>query len=178
MRLQGMTWARRLGCAVWLVTGLAVITLAAETPDRALVQDLVERQARAWETGDEAEFLATLHPDSVFAYPGKRLDRAGALRVFREWTQGFRDTRLRVHRLVIDGAHFCIEYKFSATRKETGFRTASGTVAVGEVRDGLIWVWKEYLDGRVMRLQAQGELPVQEEAEPFPWPDTPQSRRP
>jgi hypothetical protein len=39
-------------------------------------------------------------------------------------------------------------------------------------------VWKEYLDGRVSRQQAAGELPVDENAEPFPWPDTPASRVP
>lgn len=156
----------------------AAAATAEDAPSRAEVQALVERQARAWETGDEAEFLATLHPDSVFAYPGKRLDRDGALVAFREWNRDFSSATLRVHRLVIDGAHFCVEYKFAATNKETGFRSASGTVAVGMVQDGQILEWKEYLDGRVPRMQARGELPVQEDAPPFPWPDTPKSRTP
>lgn len=151
---------------------------AVEPPARELVASLIERQARSWETGDEAEFLDTLHADIVFAYPGKRLDLAGALQVFREWKRDFKDTELKVHRTVIDGASFSVEYVFATTRVETGARTASGTVAVGEVREGKLWVWKEYLDGRVSRLQAAGELPVDEAAEPFPWPDTPESRKP
>jgi ketosteroid isomerase-like protein len=142
------------------------------------VLDLIERQARSWETGDDAMFTTTLHAEVVFAYPGKRLNGAGALKIFRDWKRDFSDTKLHVRRVVIDGAQFAIEYMFAATNVATGKRMASGTVAIGEVRDGKLWVWKEYLDGRVSRQQAAGELPVDEHTEPFPWPDTPASRVP
>lgn len=145
---------------------------------RAAGLALLQRQTRAWETGDEAEFLATLAPNVVFAYPGKRLDRAGALKIFHEWQRDFRDSSLRVHDVVIEGVHFSAEYSFAATSVATGQRFVTGNVVVGEIKDGLITVWKEYLDGRVSRLQAAGELPVDESAAPFPWPDTPESRRP
>lgn len=173
---------RILTSAIWSVLfgvcALLTPARADEAPTRATVLALVEAQARSWETGDEASFLATLHEEVVFAYPGKRLDRAGVLTVFREWKRDFRDTRLRVAHVVIDGARFSLEYTFAATNHATGKRSAAGTVAVGEVRDGKLRVWKEYLDGRVSRMQAKGELPVDENAEPFPWPDTPESRKP
>jgi ketosteroid isomerase-like protein len=169
----------RFGLVTFLLLSIGALSAAAaEELSRASVRVLVERQVRSWETGDEAEFLATLHPDAVFAYPGKRLTRAGALQVFRDWKRDFRDTRLKVHRVVIDGGQFSVEYLFITTNAATGKRTASGTNAVGEVKDGQLLVWKEYLDGRVTRLQAAGELPVDATAEPFPWPDTPQSRQP
>jgi uncharacterized protein (TIGR02246 family) len=159
--------------------GLAALAGAEPAPPpRAAVLALIERQARSWETGDEAAFLATLHDDVVFAYPGKRLGRDGVLATFRAWRRDFRDTKLHVHRVVIDGAYFAVEYMFATTNVATGKRTAAGTVATGEVRDGKLRVWKEYLDGRVSRAQAQGELPADEAAEPFPWPDTPASRQP
>lgn len=151
---------------------------AADPPARATVQALVERQMASWASGDEAAFLATLHPEAVFAYPGKRLTRDGALASFRAFKAKHRATQLRLHRLVIDGSGFAAEYLFATTNAATGQRSAGGTVAIGEVRDGRILVWKEYLDGRVARGQAAGELPVDERAEPFPWPDTPQSRVP
>lgn len=164
---------------LWVILLLIAGTgRGAEPVERAAVRDLIERQARSWETGDEAMFTATLHADAVFAYPGKRLDVAGSLKIFREWKREFRDTKLHVRRAMIDGAQFAIEYMFAATNVATGKRMASGTVAIGEVRDGKLWVWKEYLDGRVSRQQAAGELPVDEHAEPFPWPDTPASRLP
>jgi uncharacterized protein (TIGR02246 family) len=151
---------------------------AAEAPTRAAIQRLIEQQAHAWETGDEQAFLSSLDEHAVFAYPGKRLSREGALSSFRGWKRDFRDTQLHVTHLVIDGSQFAVEYMFATTNVATGKRTAGGTVAVGEVRDGRILSWKEYLDGRVSRLQATGELPVDEAAEPFPWPDTPESRKP
>lgn len=167
-----------------LVLGLVAILgsrsaiLAAEAPSRAAVLVLIEQQARSWETGDETAFLTTLHEGAVFAYPGKRFTREGALKTFRDWKRDFRDTKLRVHRVVIDGAQFAVEYVFATTNIATGKRTAAGTVAIGEVRGGKLYIWKEYLDGRVSRLQAKDELPVDENAEPFPWPDTPESRMP
>lgn len=139
---------------------------------------LVTRQLESWATGDEDSFRETLHPDVTFAYPGKRLDLAGVLQVFREWKDAFTDTKFVFHRMLVDGNHFAIEYRFSSTRASTGARQSVGTVAIGEIRDGKILVMKEYLDGRVSRLQEAGELPVDEETPPFPWPNTPESRLP
>ncbi len=156
----------------------ALASLSAAEPARNEVEQLITRQAHAWESGEEAAFLDTLHADVVFAYPGKRLDRAGVLQIFRAWKRDFGDTRMTVFRTVIDGRRFAIEYTFATTNHASGTRTAAGTVAIGEVKDGKILVWKEYLDGRVSRMQAKGELPVDETAEPFPWPDTPESRQP
>ena len=174
--------ARMMNLRIWLVVvllgGGAGREAGAAEPTREEVLSLVTRQVRSWETGDETLFLATVHADIVFAYPGKRLDQAGALRVFQDWKRDFRDTRMTVFRTVIEGRHFAIEYTFGTTNNETGVRTAAGTVAIGEVQDGKLFVWKEYLDGRVSRMQGKGELPVQEESEPYPWPDTPESRRP
>jgi len=151
---------------------------AGEPPSlRENVQRLVEGQMKSWETGDEEAFLATLHARVIFAYPGKRLAREDALKVFQDWKRDFRDTRLAVKVILIDGPRFSIEYLFSATNRTDGTRMAVGTVATGEVRDGRLIIWKEYLDGRVSRLQAKGELGVDDTAEPFPWPDTPESRR-
>lgn len=140
-------------------------------PERALVEKLVRDQLTSWETEDEELFLSTAHPELVFAYPGKRMGVDGAMEVFRFWKENFSDTRIHIHALIIEGNRFSVEYQYATTKDETGIRTASGTVSTGHVEDGKLRVWKEYLDGRVSRLQAKGELPVDEFAEPFPWPD-------
>ncbi|MCC5021600.1 MAG: hypothetical protein J6386_01750 [Candidatus Synoicihabitans palmerolidicus] len=168
---------RVFGWAVLVVLSLVRPVEAAE-PTRDEVASLIARQARSWETGDEAEFLDTLRSDVVFAYPGKRLDLACVLQIFRDWKRDFKDTRMTMFRTVIDGRHFEIEYVFASTRIASDGRTATGTVAIGEFKDGKLFVWKEYLDGRVSRMQAKGELPVDEQAEPYPWPDTQESRWP
>lgn len=161
----------------------ALFSGAAETaeeqhPDRDEVIQLVKRQLDAWASADLEAFKDTLHPDVVFAWPGKRFDFDAVVEAFEGWSGAFHETEVMYYRWVIDGAHFALEYRFSSTRRSTGARQSVGTVAIGEVRDGKILVLKEYLDGRVSRLQEAGELPLDEGESPFPWPDTPESRIP
>lgn len=140
-------------------------------PSRDLVEKLIRDQLMSWETEDEELFRSTAHPEMVFAYPGKRMGVDGALDIFRFWKDNFSDTRIHIHAIIIEGNKFSVEYMYATTKDESGVRTASGTVTTGYVEDGLLRVWKEYLDGRVSRLQSKGELPVDEFEEPFPWPD-------
>jgi ketosteroid isomerase-like protein len=158
---------------------LAMVLFLALSPQVSLaggsdaeIEALVRRSLMSWETGVEEDFTATAHPELVFAFPGARTDAEGALRVFRFWKENFRDTRVYVHRILVDGDRFSAEYQFATTHKASGRRTVAGTVAVGEVRDGRIVLLKEYVDGRVSRLQEEGKLPLDEGQEPFPWPPT------
>lgn len=150
----------------------------AKPPERSAVIELVTRQLDAWASGDLEAFKDTLHPDVTFAWPGKRFDFDAVVEAFKDWREAFHETEVVYYRWVIDGAHFALEYRFSSTRISNGARQSVGTVAIGEVRDGRILVLKEYLDGRVSRLQEAGELPLDEAEPPFPWPDTPESRLP
>lgn len=161
----------KLLCAIALVA-LSPSLLSSETLPRSVVESLIRKQLGSWESEDEAAFLATSHPDIVFAYPGDRLDAAGALTIFRFWADNYSDTKVHFHSIVIEDNRFCVEYQFATTRDRDGARSASGTVATGYVEDGKLRVWKEYLDGRVSRLQMNGELPLDEGEEPFPWPET------
>ena len=141
-----------------------------DAEQRALVEKLVRDQLDSWSLEDEELFLSTVHPEIVFAYPGKRLDKQGALELFRYWSENYSNTRVYFHKFIIDRDDFSVEYQFATTRDRDEARSASGTVATGTVKDGKLIVWKEYLDGRVSKLQMEGELPVDEHAEPFPWP--------
>lgn len=126
----------------------------------------------------QADPLKNLHPESITAFPGKRLDRDGVAVAAKGWQGLFKDTKVRVQRVMVEGDYFTVEYLYASTHAATGKREAVGTVATGEFRDGKIYLWKEYLDGRVSRAQIKDELLVDEDAEPFPWPDTPESRVP
>lgn len=138
---------------------------------REEIETLIRDQLKSWEAEDEDLFVSTAHPDLVFAYPGKRMGMDGAMEIFSFWKENFRDTKIHIHAIIIEENRFSVEYQYATTKDETGVRTASGTVATGYVSDGKLRVWKEYLDGRVSRMQAKGELPVNEFAEPYPWPD-------
>ena len=157
---------------LWLLRAAALLpkTGRAATPSDDEVRAVVMRSLMSWETLNEADFTETAHPQLIFAYPGKRTDNAGALAVFRMWKDKFKNTKVYVHQILVDGNRFAVEYQFATTSKASGKRTAMGTTAVGELRDGRIIVLKEYTDSQVDDMQRLGELPLDEGAEPYPWP--------
>lgn len=161
---------RFLVCAI-TAAGCVVLGCSNPTGD---IEALVVASLESWESGDEAVFLSTAHPDLLFAFPGERTDAQGALNVFRYWQTNFEDTRVYVNWVLVDGDRFAAEYQFATTKISNGRRSAVGTVAIGRVRDGKIVLLKEYTDGRASRMQEAGELPLDEGEIPFPWPMTDQ----
>jgi len=141
-----------------------------EKVERQVVVTLIRDQLNSWSLEDEKLFLSTVHPEIIFAYPGARLDGEGALKLFRYWAQNYSDTKVYFHKIIVEGNNFSVEYQFATTRDKDGTRSATGTVTTGQVKDGKLIVWKEYLDGRVTQMQRDGELPVDEGEPPFPWP--------
>jgi len=165
-------FVKAASCAVLLSAGCWTNFLCAEDgiTERSAVEALLRNQLNAWSLEDEELFLSTVHPDIVFAYPGARLDKKGTLELFRYWADNYSDTRIYFHNIVIEGNHFSVEYQFATTRDRDGARSASGALTTGQVADGKLILWKEYLDGRVSKMQMSGELPVDEGESPFPWP--------
>lgn len=159
-----------------LITLLAVALLAvlgAEALRYAhgeRVRDLVSQHARAWETGDEALLSSLLHEDVVFAYPGRRLTKVETLEDLRFFRDAYTDTKVYINEIIVDGDDVAVEWQFATTRKETGVREVVSDAIIGKLRDDQFVVWKEYLDGRVKGLQAEGALELEEGEEPFPWP--------
>ena len=136
----------------------------------AVITKMVENHARAWEIGDEVLLSSLLHKDIVFAYPGRRLNKEQTLEDLRFFRDAYLDTKVYIHTIVIDGDNVAVEWQFATTKKETGKREVVSDAIVGKIKDGQFIVWKEYLDGRVKGLQAEGKLELEEGQEPFPWP--------
>lgn len=143
--------------------------LTAAMPGEAEVRALVTRSLMSWENGNRQDFVETADPKLVFAFPGRRTDVRGALAAWDKWKEEYRDVKVYIHRITVDGDAFAVEYQFANTPLK-GPRTVTGTVAVGRVANGRIVELKEYLDGRVSRAQAAGWMPVDEGQEPYPWP--------
>ncbi len=133
-----------------------------ETNKEAVIKAMVQNHAKAWETGDEELLASLLHKDVVFAYPGRRLNKEQTLEDLRFFRDAYENTKVYIHTIVVDGNEVAVEWQFATTKKETGKREV--------VRDGQFVIWKEYLDGRVKGLQAEGTLLLEEGEEPFPWP--------
>ena len=136
----------------------------------ATIAQMVLDHGRAWEIGDEDLLASLLHKDVVFAYPGRRLTKEQTLEDLRFFRDAYTNTKVYIHTIIIDGDNVAVEWQFATTKKETGKREVVSDAVIGKIQDGKFIVWKEYLDGRVKGLQAEGALHLEEGEEPFPWP--------
>ena len=134
------------------------------------VKELVYKHAKAWETGDYELFESILHDELIFAYPSRRMNKNETLKDFIDYHKSFNNTKIYINKIIIDGNDLAVEWQFASTNIKTGNRTAVSDAIIGKVKGGKLIVWKEYLDGRVSRLQAAGNLSLEEGKEPFPWP--------
>ena len=153
-----------------LLLSLAVISCSKADENEELVKNLVLQHAKAWETGDYKLLNSILHEDLVFAYPGRRLNKAETLKDLIDYNNTFNDTKIYINKIIIDGNDVAVEWQFASTNIKTGNRTSVSDAIIGKIKDGKIIVWKEYLDGRVSRMQIAGNLSLEEGQEPFPWP--------
>jgi|SRR3989344_2008809 len=149
--------------------GFLVKCKLARINERAIT-DMVYKHAKAWETGNEELLSSLLHEDMVFAYPGRRLNKAQTLEDLRFFRDAYKDTKVYIHTIMIDSKNVAVEWQFATTKKETGKREVVSDAIIGKVQAGKFIVWKEYLDGRVKGLQSEGILELEEGEEPFPWP--------
>lgn len=140
------------------------------------IEELVYDHAAAWETGDLELLKETIHDDIIFAYPGRRLNYDELIEDFIYYRENFSNTRVYITSIIIgdeyaiDGTEVAVEWQFAYTDNATGKRIAVSDGIIGEVLDGKIVLWKEYLDGRVSRMQQVDALPLEEGEEPFPSP--------
>ena len=133
-------------------------------------KELVYNHARAWETGDYQLLNFVLHENATFSYPGRRMNKQETLADLIEYNKSFKNTKIYINKIIIDGENLAVEWQFASTNIKTGNRTAVSDAIIGRIKDGKIIVWKEYLDGRVGKLQSAGNLTLEEGEEPFPWP--------
>ncbi len=134
------------------------------------IEQLVRDHAYAWETGDLELLKETIHEDIIFAYPGRRLDYGALIEDFEYYRDNFSDTKVYINTIIQDGNNVAVEWQFAYTDNATGKRLSVSDGIIGEVMDGKIVLWKEYLDGRVSRMQQVDALPLEEGQESFPSP--------
>lgn len=155
---------------ILVVSGFGVAFMASDWVRKENIRQMVHLHAHAWETGDEALLNELLHEEVVFAYPGRRLNKEQTLEDLRFFRDNYQDTKVYIHEIIVAGDMVAVEWQFATTKKETGAREVVSDAIIGRIADGKFIEWKEYLDGRVKGLQAEGRLELEEGQEPFPWP--------
>ena len=141
---------------------------------RAKYQQLMLNIAHIWADCDADIMRRTLTADVDFSYPGRRLigidaalaDLDGFCKVATDRSIYFPKDAFYID---TRNGRIAAEVQFRVT--QNGEKQVVNDVWIATVRDGRISVIKEYLDGRVRLLQAEGKLTYGEDA-PFltPWP--------
>lgn len=141
---------------------------------RAKYQQLMLNIAHIWTDCDADIMRLTLTADVDFSYPGRRLigidaalaDLDGFCKVATDRSIYFPKDAFYID---TRNGRIAAEVQFRVT--QNGEKQVVNDVWIATVRDGRIAVIKEYLDGRVRLLQAEGKLTYGEDA-PFltPWP--------
>ena len=155
---------------IGFIFALAILIISCADEEEKFAKEITYKHAKAWETGDYVLFDSIMHEDVVFAYPGRRMNKDEALKDFIEYNKSFTNTKVYINKIIADDDNLAVEWQFASTNIKTGNRTAVSDAIIGKIKDGKIIVWKEYLDGRVSRMQAAGNLSLEEGEEPFPWP--------
>lgn len=158
------------GFALLLLIVLAGCSTQSTDLDKIKIEKMVRDHAKAWENGDMELLNSLLHDDIVFAYPGRRLNKNQTLEDLDYFSKHYNETKVYVHKVIIDGNNAAVEWQFATTKKDDKKRQVVSDAIIAQVKDGKFIVWKEYLDGRVKLLQASEELFLEEGKEPFPWP--------
>jgi ketosteroid isomerase-like protein len=165
-----------ISVSVVLALSTVAPNLRAADATREQVIDVVKKFAHSWETGDLAAFTSTLDEHLLWAHPGGKLDRNGAIAFFKRWRSEWLNTRIYPTTFLVEGDQVFAEYQFCSTNKQTGKREAEGTAAIGEIRGGKLVLWKEYYDHSVGELQAKDVIPVDEGNVSFPYPAAAKNR--
>lgn len=154
-------------------------TLEPADSSRGKLQRLVLEVASAWATCDPERMAALVNDDIDLSFPTTRLHgREAVVEDLADFCGPDAPNRatevsfwLPADAFYIDeqAGRIAVEIQFRATRR--GQRQVINDVWIATVRDGRFSIIKEYLDGRVRDLQAQGVLNFDTDAAFLtPWP--------
>ena len=111
------------------------------------IQQLVERQAEAWLTGDVDKIIADFAEDCVFVVASSRL--RGKWEVRRSVEDFFASNavvNIEITRIVEGGEGGVVEWSWTEVNRETGGRSYAEDGIIFALENGKIKYWREYID--------------------------------
>ena len=149
-------------------------TVEAEGSDRAMMQNLVFDLATSWADCNVDAMKGSVAEDVKFSYPTTAYEGLETMLKDLDTFCGMaKDTSIYfpADSFYIDTETGRIAAELQFRTFQRGNRQVVNDVWVATVTDGKISIIKEYLDGRVKDLQAQGVLQLEESPEFLtPWP--------
>jgi steroid delta-isomerase-like uncharacterized protein len=122
---------------------------------------VTERLFDAYRALDAERLVAVLAPDIVFEDPTMRLSANGRAEVRKMAAgikAGYRDIKIDVHKMIVDGSDVATEVTISGTMVKPDGTTRQIRVrgaSFFRVRDGLVEKWTDYFDAGTFTEQAK-----------------------
>lgn len=111
------------------------------------IQQLVERQANAWETADSDKIIADFAEDCLFVVPGSTLRGQQEIKEAAEsYFAEFTDTQVTIKRIIANENEGAVEWDWREKNKKTGETSKAEDAIIFELEDGKIKYWREYID--------------------------------
>ncbi|MEA5596229.1 SgcJ/EcaC family oxidoreductase [Rivularia sp. UHCC 0363] len=111
------------------------------------IQELLQRQAQAWETANSQAIIADFAENGVFIAPGTSLKgREDIKKAAEGYFKEFTDTKIKITRIITSEKEGAIEWTWSDTNKKTGKKSQIDDAIIFEIKDGKIIYWREYFD--------------------------------
>lgn len=126
-----------------------LITMLSPEPQSVTpkIRQLIERQAKAWETANSEQIIADFAEDSLFVVPGSTLRGKPEIKQAAEsYFKQFTDTQVTIKRLIVSGNEGAIEWDWSEKDKETGKESKAEDAIIFELEGEKIKYWREYID--------------------------------
>jgi ketosteroid isomerase-like protein len=141
--------SRGLRWMMW--TSLVVVSCAHALPAQNVppaVQQLVERQAHAWEKHDISLASPDWLPNAVLSSPEGNTPAPELGKAMSDYFKGYTDLHVTIKNIFVspDGNKVAIEWDWAITRKRDGYKGVSHDAILVDLKGGKIASWREYYD--------------------------------
>ena len=118
--------------------------------NREEIIEMIERQARAWESQDVTGIVDDFDRNAVFIAAGFRFDGQEQIaKAARDYFQQFHRTSVEIKRIVIDGTQGAVEWDWRDRDRQSNKEGFAEDAIVFELQEGKIVYWREYIEKKV-----------------------------
>ena len=142
-----------IGIAIAITIDFIVIqptTAQSLSVNREEIIEMVERQARAWESQDVAGIIDDFAINAVFIAAGFKFDgREQIEKAARDYFQKFHRTSVEIKRIIVDGDRGAVEWDWRDRERKSNKEGFAEDAIVFELQNGKIVYWREYIEKKV-----------------------------
>ena len=142
-----------IGIAIAITIDFIVIqptTAQSLSVNREEIIEMVERQARAWESQDVAGIIDDFAINAVFIAAGFKFDgREQIEKAARDYFQKFHRTSVEIKRIVIDDNKGAVEWDWRDRERKSNKEGFAEDAIIFELENGKIVYWREYIEKKV-----------------------------